>query len=550
MDFCIYHHRGFGKLLGMRIVALLALVLLPACGLFAEPPLADQFVDEPVNTDTPRDTMRSFYTAMADYNRGLDANDGKLQERINDAIRCFDLNGMPVVGRRQTAFEAAVYLKEIIDRSVVLDYSQIPGTADKSTWKSRGGSFVIKQKKDGDQEGEFLITAETVSRLPDLFEQIKSHPYVKGGGQGAGYREPWANRHLPSWAFEKLVGVAYWQWLGLCIALLLALTFRALVRALFGLILRLTTSTSLRWHSRLIKVLTAPLALLAASLFWLVAVHGLRFSGTSLLVFSYGAKILLGLSVVWALCRLADVLGLFLTDYSKRTENRLDDQLVNLITRTLKIVVAVTGILVVIQNLGIQVFSVIAGLGIGGLAVALAAKDTLANFFGSIMIMIDRPFRVGHYIKVGAQEGTVEAIGFRSTKIRTPHNSLVSIPSAELSVASVDNLGMRQYRRVRVLLGVTYDTTPEKMTQFIDGIKVIISGNRHCPPNFAVAFNDFNSSSLDILVNFFLDVPGFAEELAEKEKIFLEIMQLAGRIGVSFAFPSQSLYIEKMPDAK
>jgi MscS family membrane protein len=536
------------------VLSLLAPVLFAAPEISRQsqpkPETANQFPDDPVQTGTPRETMRSFYTAMQDYKKGLDANDDKLKERINDAIRCFDLSEMPMTGRHQAAVTAAVYLKEIIDRSVVMDYGNLPDNAERPIWKSRGGNFVIRQKQSGDQEGEYLITADTISRLPDLFEQLKNHPYVPGGGQGAGYKAPWLDRHIPDWAFNKFLNIAYWQWTGLAVIALLGLAFRLVVRALFGLFLNFSQRASVKWHSILIEALTSPLALVAASLFWLVAVHGLRFNGDVLLFLTYFVKILFCLSLIWALYRLTHVLQLFLVDYSKRSDNNLDEQLVNLITRTLKVIVVVTGVLVAAQNLGVQVFSVLAGLGIGGLAVALAAKDTLANFFGSIMIMIDRPFRVGHYIKVDSQEGTVEEIGFRSTKIRTPYNSLVSIPSAELSLAAVDNLGMRQFRRVRATLGVTYDTTTEQMTGFVEGIKAILEANPKCTKNYLVAFAEFNSSSLDVLVNFFLDVPDLASEAAEKQKIFLEIMKLAERAGVGFAFPSQSLYIEKMPEPK
>jgi MscS family membrane protein len=525
--------------------SVLVLALL-APALFAAPEFSPEAApDDPVQTGTPRETMRSFYTAMQDYKKGLDTRDDQLKERINDAIRCFDLSGMPMTGRHYEAVQAAVYLKEIIDRSVVMDYGQLPDSTARPLWKSHGGNFVIRQKQGGDQEGEYLITADTLSRLPDLFEQLKNHPYVPGGGLGAGYQAPWLDRHIPGWTFNKFLGIAYWQWIGLVLVALLGLVFRLIVRALFGLVLNFS---AVKWQGALIGALTSPLALLAASLFWLVAVHCLRFNGEVLVFLTYFVKILFCLSMIWALYRLTHVLNLFLVDYSKRADNNLDEQLVSLITRTLKIIVVVTGVLVAAQNLGVQVFSVLAGLGLGGLAVALAAKDTLANFFGSIMIMIDRPFRVGHYIKVDSQEGTVEEIGFRSTKIRTPYSSLVSIPSSELSLAAVDNLGLRRFRRVRTTLGVTYDTTTEQMTGFVEGIKRILDANPKCTKDYLVAFSEFNSSSLDVLVNFFLDVPDLAGEAAEKQKIFLAIMQLAEQSGVSFAFPSQSLYIEKMPE--
>ncbi|MDR2462329.1 MAG: mechanosensitive ion channel family protein [Verrucomicrobiales bacterium] len=357
----------------------------------------------------------------------------------------------------------------------------------------------------------------------------------------------WAARELPEWAFDKFGGAEYWQWGALMVTALLGLLFRGITRRLLGWFLRWSRRSPVGWHAPLIKELTAPLAMMAAAGFWLVAIFMLGFKGRAETALTFTAKVLICLATIWALYRLAHVLHLVLVNYARREDNNLDEPLVNLITRIFKIIVVVIGVLVAMQNLGYQVVPVLASLGIGGLAVALAAKDTLANFFGSIMIMIDRPFRVGHYIKVGAQEGTVEEIGFRSTKIRTPQDSVVSVTSSELSTAAVENLGLRRCRRVRTTLGVTYDTTPERMTAFVDGIKGVLDAQPLCRKNYLVAFTEFNGSSLDVLVNFFLDVPDVAGEAREKEKIFLEFMRLAERVGVSFAFPSQSVYIEKMP---
>jgi len=549
----------------MKIFKLPLLVLLLASPLLAAPqqpapapvvsstkaPVSTAGTGDPVDTSSPRATMKSFYSAMQDYKKGLDTNDEKLQDRINDAIRCFDLSGVPQMGRHMAGEQAAIELKELIDRTKVLDLSILPATSDLPFWKSPSGKFVIRKQTGGDQQDEYLITAETVSRLPDMFDQVKNRPYVKGGGGGAGYKPPWIEQHIPPWAFTHTCGLAYWQWIGLVIILSLGLFFRWLTRAVFALCLRISNRNSLRWNSVLIEQLSAPLGLLVATIFWFVAIYGMRITNeVARAAAHWGLGILFCYAIIWALYRLTHVLHLYLVDYANRPDNNFDPQLVNLITRTVKILVLVVGVLVALQNFGVQVSSVLAGLGIGGLAVAMAAKDTLSNFFGSITIMIDRPFRVGDYIKVKDQEGTVEEIGFRSTKIRTPYNSVVSVPSSELSLASVDNLGMRQFRRVRTTLGITYDSTPEQIVAFVEGIKRIIAANPKCTPNYLVSFTEFNSSSLDVLVNFFLNVPDLASESEEKQKIYLEVMKLAQQVGVSFAFPSQSLYVEKLPEPK
>jgi len=230
---------------------------------------------------------------------------------------------------------------------------------------------------------------------------------------------------------------------------------------------------------------------------------------------------------------------------TSKTETKLDDQLVPLIRKTMRFFVLVMGVILILQNNGYNVASLIAGLGIGGLAVALAARDTLANFFGSITIFVDKPFRIGDWIKVGSVEGTVEEVGFRSTRIRTFYNSLVSVPNANISNNDVDNLGMREYRRLLTTLNLTYSTSPEQMEAFVEGIKAIVKSNSHFRQDFyEVHFNAFGAHSLDVMIYVFFKVPDWSTELQQKHNFFLEVLKLAKEVGVEFAFPTQTVHVD------
>jgi MscS family membrane protein len=166
------------------------------------------------------------------------------------------------------------------------------------------------------------------------------------------------------------------------------------------------------------------------------------------------------------------------------------------------------------------------------------------------MILFDRPFQVGDWIIVGVAEGTVEEIGFRSTRLRTFYNSVISIPNSELMNAKVDNMGRRQYRRLRTTLRLTYDTPPAKLKAFVDGIKEIILKHPQTRKDyFHVVFNDYGPSSLDVMLYMFFEVPDWTEELLAREQVLTDILTLAESIGVSFAFPTQTLHIESMPTA-
>jgi MscS family membrane protein len=200
------------------------------------------------------------------------------------------------------------------------------------------------------------------------------------------------------------------------------------------------------------------------------------------------------------------------------------------------------------HQLGFPAFSVLAGLGVGGLAVALAARDSLANLFGSVLIMFEKPFRVGHRIRVGDSEGIVEDVGFRSTRIRTLNNSLIPIPNNAVVNATVENLSLRTMFRERLVIQLAYHTPRNKLEASIEGIRQMITDHPTTnKTNFNVCFNDFGDSSLNVLVIIYVVVPGIPTELRECKALLLQIMDLAKEVGVEFAFPTGTLHVETMP---
>ncbi|MEM1157066.1 MAG: mechanosensitive ion channel family protein [Verrucomicrobiota bacterium] len=501
-----------------------------------------------VNTNTPRETMASFMRAMNKYREGTLENDPDLMEWINDAVRCLDTRQIDGVASAQSAKDSAIYLKEVIDRAIKINLDYIPDSRDEPTWTLKDTEIKVVLVEEGDRAGEFLFSKYTVARAREFYDKVDDLPYVKGSGQGAGFRQPWLERSVPAWTRESLFDIAYWQWIGLFIAILCGLIIKLIVKGVGNLVHRLTRHTETDWDDTLVESEINPVSLLASSGFWWASLYILRFEGVPLKVLTVLVQITLSVSVIWVFYALADTVSKYLRSLAERTSNTLDDQIVKLISRTMKAFVIIMGVMIGLENLGIEVYQLLAGLGIGGLAIALAAKDSLSNFFASITIMIDRPFQVGHWIKVGNSDGTVEDVGFRSTKIRTFYNSLISIPNSEIANTGVDNMGLRQYRRVKTFLGVTYDTPSEKIEAFLEGIKNIIKANPHTRKDyFHVVFNDFGTSSLDIMVYFFLSVPNWSDELVERQNVLLEIIRLAEELKVEFAFPTQTLHIMNQP---
>lgn len=237
--------------------------------------------------------------------------------------------------------------------------------------------------------------------------------------------------------------------------------------------------------------------------------------------------------------------------WSKRaalTDGTFDDQLVPVGRTLAKLVILVVGLLLIIQNLGGEVGSLLAGLGIGGVAIALAAKDTISNLFGSIVIFVDRPFQVGDWVEIGEHEGTVEEVGLRVTRIRTFANSLITVPNSQLTTNAINNWSRMHKRRIKLTLGVTYDSRAEQIQAAVAAVREVLRSDERVAQDFMlVNFNNFGASSLEIFVYAFTSTTRWDEYMQIREELLLEFMRRFEALGLKFAFPSQSLYIESLP---
>lgn len=259
--------------------------------------------------------------------------------------------------------------------------------------------------------------------------------------------------------------------------------------------------------------------------------------------FDHVVRGLLAIAMIRLIYYAVDAMGQVFSDYAARTESTMDDQLAPFATKSLKALVIILGLLIALQSFGLNVMSLLAGLGLGGLALALAAQDTAANLFGSITILFDTPFQIGDLVKVKDMEGTVEEIGFRSTRIRTPYNSVITIPNAMMAKETVDNMGARPFRRIRQNIGIAYETPPAKIEEFCGRVRYAIKQDRLViPETITVNFNNFADSSLNVLVNFHIRTHLADEELTHQQVIFTEILQIGAELGVDFAYPTRTVY--------
>ncbi len=252
------------------------------------------------------------------------------------------------------------------------------------------------------------------------------------------------------------------------------------------------------------------------------------------------------LAVVLFVYRLIELMVFELTKYAAREDNLLDQSFVQLMRMITKIAVIVVGVIYLLRAIsGKPLSALLAGLGIGGLAVALAAQDTLKNFFGSLMIMLDKPFGIGQRVTFGGHDGVVEEIGFRSTRVRTLTGHQVTIPNEKVASDSVENIGRRPSIRRLANITITYDTPPDKIEKALAIIRGILENHEGMEPDYPprVFFNEFNDASLNLIMLYWYHPPDWAAYMAFSERVNLQIMRAFEAEGIEFAFPTTTNYL-------
>ncbi len=249
--------------------------------------------------------------------------------------------------------------------------------------------------------------------------------------------------------------------------------------------------------------------------------------------------------IAWCLLRLIDYISQFPDEIKNRFN--LDKILIPFLRNTIRFIIIALAIVVIAQEWDYNVNGFIAGLGLGGLAFALAAQNMLANLFGGMVIITEKPFSLGDWIETPSVEGSVEEITFRSTRVRTYDHKLITVPNSTLANEPITNHARIDQRRMTFHLRVTYSTTAERMQECMDKLSKMLREHPDIHDDVKVYFDKFGDSSLDILVDCFAKTSAYFDWLDIKSRVNLEIMKLLADEGVSIAFPSRSVYVEKMP---
>jgi MscS family membrane protein len=344
-----------------------------------------------------------------------------------------------------------------------------------------------------------------------------------------------------------IFGITYAQ-LILAVSLFLFILFirPLLIKTLIMLVRKITTKTKTVYDDRIVVNLEKPLkfTFLTLGLYVLVSLLYLNSKSINLILASMAVY-----SLFWILNAILDgIKGAIYAALAKVSKD-LSHELAKFIIRVIKIVLWVVGASSILTLWGINVTALIASLGIGGLAFALAAKDTAANLFGSIAIMVDKSIKVDDWVKVDSVEGIVEDIGMRTTKIRTFYKSLVAIPNSIVANSNIENFSRRDIRRIKMRIGLTYDTTNEQIELIVKDIKSMLKSHSGIEQSetLMVNFDNFGDSAQEIFIYTFTNSANWQVYLDIREDINYKISKIVAKHGSGFAFPSQSIYVESMP---
>ena len=503
---------------------------------------------------SPRATMFTFLIAINEFDKA----DSTVAKRLamEKAVMCLDIESdLPIETKRNIAFD----LYTVLGRIGEVHETQLPETLEESRFVffpqtdwTMPHHQVFSIKHPGysislsiNETGNWRFDRPTLDRIHNLAIKSEADKTIAGIILDKTLMGKIRSAVPATLKGKTSLGLEHWQWIAILVVIFV------------GLIVDLLTRVILRafWHrfelqrgrqveKGSLKRAVRPFGLLAAAGVWYLALDLGLLPPNATIVLIVAVRVVFMVSLVWAAFKVTDLISDWLSLQAAKTETKFDDLLVPMVKRTAKLFIGAIGLIYIASAFSIEIMPLLTGLGIGGLAVAFAAKDTIENFFGSIAVIMDRPFEIGDWIVVNEVEGTVEDLGFRSTRIRTFYNSLVTVPNATLVRAKVDNYGRRQYRRFSTKLNVTYDTHPDKIEAFCSGIREIVKLHPYTRKDYYhVWLNGFGPHSLDILVYIFFECPDWSIELREKHRFMLDVVRLADRLGVEFAFPTQKIHM-------
>lgn len=524
----------------------------------ALPPLAA------CDTSSPRATLESFQRITAKVQSTLlDQQTLQAEKLIGKAIRCLNERDIPRERIDDEGEAGVILLQEILDRIEIPPYAEIPDAArvrDEELWRWMipDTEIEIAIAKEGPREGEWLFSPETVAQLKDFYYDVESIPYrsdaVRGlqGPLGGAYSyyiqmpEPsmltgWVE-HFPDWSRGVYFEQPVWKWMGLVLVPAVALF-------VFLLVLRLNRRVLERQRDDKSGLgLSRVVAPLAGLFLVLLTEHLIdevvNITGTPDAISEVSMWLLALFFIAWLIFAVGEIVAEVIIETRHVNESGIDASLISITVRLISFCVSLWVVLEGAEGVGLSLIPLVAGLGVGGLAVALAVRPTIENLIGGFILYIDRPVGIGDRCIFGTQEGFVEEVGLRSTRIRTLKQTLVSVPNAEFAHLQLENVSRREMTLYQTVLGLRYETTADQLRYVLARLRETLVGHPMvAPKRLRVRFLGFGDYSLNIEIFAYFRTKKFEEYWGLREDLNLRIIDLVKEAGTGFAFPSSTAYL-------
>jgi MscS family membrane protein len=473
--------------------------------------------------ETPYSTvyMHLHYLQSNDYN-------------ISKSAKAFDLNS-------KEAQRSALQLKQILDgKGIVIDLNKIPDNADYVDSVQQKQVYVLSNKlpqiyleKQGKKWYYSKETTELIPRLHKLVYPFGSAIWVQ---------------LLPYKSDSTFLKLYYWQWLGFFSICLAFIVSYYITRFLSYLIIKKIAERKISNpfdDLELLRVIANSFSLVIAFLVMRLFLPTLLLSTKLSASITKAVHFISAVVLIWYIYNLVEFIMRYASQLAKRTPSKLDDQLLQVLRRFAKAGILIFGVFYLLSILDVNITTVIAGISIGGLAFALAAQDTVKNFIGSLMIFADKPFRIGDTISGTDFEGEVLEVGFRSTRIKTPANSIVTVANGKLADMTIDNKGFVHFKLYKTEIVLPYETPLYKVERFIDGIRSIILKYPAVKNSTVNVFlSTIHSGGMVILINFGYKFTNLKEELQNREIILMQIIRLADLMQLRLFEQQQQVVVE------
>lgn len=549
--------------MGLTRFARLTLVAMSLWGSSTALAAAPENPLQPPDRSSPRATLVTFLAAgdaaAQAFREGANHSfqgSRRLFRLSQPAFRCLDMSHLPAASRLKAGGAAALALYQVMNRIRLPPLDQIPDAEQMAQrkdgagkyWTLPGTEITFVRVEQGAAGVEYLFSPETVSRAAEFEERTRGLPPVRADVpdlhammvEGGGWMIPYGwIESLPTVLRTPVGGQASWKWIALVLLLVAMLP-------LLWVAARLSRLGEGR--SPLVRAVArfaVPLALIVAvPVFGFLAFVQVNVMGEVAIAMQVGMNVFLAMLAAWVCWRAAPVVAEAIIATPRVAPEGVDAALIRLAAR----IVGIAGSLALLSagasRLGIPVYGIVAGLGVGGIAVALAAQPTLENFIAGLNLFADRSLRVGDKCKVGETRGRVESIGLRSTRIRTDDRAVTTIPNGAVARASILNLSSRDHMQLETVIGLRYETTPAQLRAILSSIEAMITSHpRVLAEGNRVRFVAFGASSLDVQVRAQIATTSTGEFAAIRQEILLRIMDIVEQGGSAFAFPSTTLYL-------